>query len=234
MLDLPHHPYRIRKPQLLQQLTRLLLLHPKHFHESLLILLNRAERVIRVERVSKICPDAVESLHRRGLLDVPIRRNGHGLFISSPQKLRGGDEIPLSIRQSRQFEGGDDLSVTSCRATLPGVLNSILGSRVEAGQGLEVVDRMVGIGAGRRCCRIGDAEVGVQTAVPADQRCLEDGLVVGAVVAGRQETLGVFESIIVGTGANLRIWRDVLAAFADLRWRASKEVSSADLERVEC
>lgn len=67
----------------------------------------------------------------------------------------------------------------------------------------------------------------------ANQRCLEDRLVVGSVVAGRQETLRIFESVVVGTGADLRILGEVLATFTDLRWKGSKEVSSIDLERVE-
>jgi hypothetical protein len=74
----------------------------------------------------------------------------------------------------------------------------------------------------------------VQATFPAYQRSLEDSLIVGSVVAGRQETLGILEGVIVGTGTDLRILREVLTTFANMRWKASKEVSTIDLEWVEC
>jgi hypothetical protein len=73
----------------------------------------------------------------------------------------------------------------------------------------------------------------MQATLSAYQRCLKDTLVVGPVVAGRQETLRIFESVVVGAGANLRILGEVLATFTDLRWKGSKKISTIDFEGVE-
>jgi hypothetical protein len=73
----------------------------------------------------------------------------------------------------------------------------------------------------------------VQATFFANQCCLEDALNVGSIVPGGQDTLGIFESIVVGTGADLRGRRDILATLADVRRKSSKEVSTIDLERIE-